>query len=51
MLLALFRDWRPCLQAAQVRKSAFVPDWDAYNPDRHQSSTIYMGTNVQQVLL
>ena len=41
---------RSCLlQAAQVRKSAFVPDGDAYNPDKHQSSTLYAGTNVQQV--
>ena len=37
------------MQAAQVRKSAFVPDGSAYNPDKHQSSTVYAGTNVQQV--
>lgn len=49
--LACFTHWRRLLQAAQVRKSAFVPDWDAYNPDKHQSNTVYAGTNVQQVNL
>ena len=48
---ACFKHCQPFLQAAQVRKSAFVPDWDAYNPDKHQSSTVYAGTNVQQVSL
>ena len=38
------------LQAAQVRKAAFVPeDGVRYNPDRHQSCTVYAGTTVQQV--
>ena len=38
------------LQAAQVRKAAFVADnGGGYDPDRHQSSTVYMGTTVQQV--
>ena len=38
------------LQAAQVRKAAFVGDGGGgYDPERHQSSTVYMGTTVQQV--
>ncbi|DBA98830.1 TPA: hypothetical protein ACH3X1_014592 [Trebouxia sp. C0004] len=37
-------------EAAQVRKAAFVPeDGMCYNPDRHQSCTVYAGTTVQQV--
>ena len=38
------------LQAAQVRKAAFVPeDGVRYNPDQHQSCSVYAGTTVQQV--
>ncbi|KAL0023496.1 hypothetical protein WJX79_002152 [Trebouxia sp. C0005] len=37
-------------EAAQVRKAAFVPeDGVRYNPDRHQSCSVYAGTTVQQV--
>jgi len=33
-----------------VRKAAFVPeDGVGYNPDRHQSCSVYAGTTVQQV--
>lgn len=44
------------MQAAQVRKVSFVPPSDGesvasgtYNPNTHQSCTIYGGTYVQQV--
>lgn len=37
------------MQAAQVRKVAYVPDETAeYHPDRHSSNTIYAGTTVAQ---
>ena len=40
------------LQAAQVRKSSYVPDPGVkYDPDRYHSCTIYAGTMVQQVRL
>jgi hypothetical protein len=38
------------LQAAQVRKSSYVPDVGAdYDPDSYHTRTVYAGTVVQQV--
>ena len=46
-----------CVQAAQVRKTSFVPSQGpstssstAYDPDVHQPCTVFAGTYVQQVL-
>ena len=38
------------LQAAQVRKSNYVPEKGVdYDPDKHHTCTVYAGTMVQQV--
>ena len=42
------------LQAAQVRKSSFVPEGgvvktNGYHPDTHHTCTVHAGTFVQQV--
>lgn len=38
------------LQAAQVRKSNYVPEKGVdYDPDKHSVCTVYQGTIIQQV--
>jgi len=39
------------MQAAQVRKSSYVPEKGMdYDPDKNHTCTVYAGTVVQQVI-